>query len=326
LGVNILDRIANHQSSCVNFSYYLKYQLPNEKSNKIIVAYEKKYHSIINELRPSLMSEFDVLGFYDISEDQSQIIDGYTEADRVLFFYDHFTRQNLQPGFSKEMQAYSQHFSKDPLKVIFINDMYEQFPDIYSVNPQRIKSLNKSLISLAEKSKILTITDNIGTNVTVDLAKANPWTSIDGTTYGEIIPGEIASYSPGINGVLYFTGSFLSMIPIGLKYGVIEDPIKFVFKNSKVESFSSSNIELSNDLNYFFEYSEDHLQIHEIGIGTNEGIKKLFGKNASFEEKHCGIHFGLGGKADDTFHLDMMMTHSIFKFDDQLVYDGAYQL
>lgn len=58
----------------------------------------------------------------------------------------------------------------------------------------------------------------------------------------------------------------------------------------------------------------------------SEGITKLFGKNASFEEKHCGIHFGLGGKADNTFHLDMMMRHSIFKFDDQLAYDGAYRL
>lgn len=316
----------SHQSSYENFSYYLKYQLPNEKSNKILVAYEKKYHPVISELHTSLMKDFDVIGFYEISEDQSQIIDAYPRADRVLFFYDHFTRQNLQPGFSKEMQPYSQYFAKDPLKVIFINDMYEQFLDIYSVNPLRIKSLNESLINLAKKSKILTITDNIGSNITVDLVNANPWTSIDGTTFGEIIPGEIASYSPGINGVLYFTGSFLSMIPIGLKYGVIDEPVQFIFKNSRVESFSSKNIELSNDLNYFFEYSDDHRQIHEIGIGTNEGITKLFGKNASFEEKHCGIHFGLGGKADNTFHLDMMMSHSIFKFDDQLVYDGAYRL
>lgn len=162
---------------------------------------------------------------------------------------------------------------------------------------------------------MLVITNNRGTRVTVDLVVANPWTSIDGTSFGEIIPGEIASYSPEINGTSHFTGSFLSMIPIALKHGVTTDPIIFNIKKSKIQSFQCNDIELTKDLDYFFGYTDDHSNIEEIGIGTNEGITRLHGKNASFEEKHCGIHFGLGGKEDGTFHLDMMMQHSAFKTD-----------
>ncbi len=327
LGVKILDFSIHGQSnSCDNFAYYLGFQLSKKSENKILIAYEKKYLLVIDKLRQSLNKDFEIIGIHDISEDQTRIFELYPQCDRALFFYDHFTRKDLQPGYSEEMKPYARYFSEDPLKVIFINDMLEQFNQVFSIKPKRIQELNNKLIDLAKQSKNLEITDNIGTLVNVDLRVVTHWSSIDGTTFGEIIPGEIASYSPEFNGTLCFTGSFLSMIPIGIKHGVIVDPIQFIFKKSRVHSFHCNNSELSKDLNYFFEFSDDHAHIHEIGIGTNEGITKLYGKNASFEEKHVGIHFGLGGKEDGTFHLDMMMQDSIFKFDNQLIFDGSFKL
>jgi aminopeptidase len=141
----------------------------------------------------------------------------------------------------------------------------------------------------------------------------------------DLIPGEVATSSNKINGTIHFTGTFLSLIPFALKYGLIgKDELILKIENSRVISMSGKNKNLVKDLEFFFEKHPNNRTIEEVGLGTNFGIKKLRGLNTAFEERHCGLHLGFGGREKGSHHLDFIFQEGCLFFDNNLIYNGKY--
>ena len=72
------------------------------------------------------------------------------------------------------------------------------------------------------------------------------------------------------------------------------------------------------------ENNDGNTIIEEYGIGTNVGIKKLYGRNTGFEERHPGLHLGLGGGRKGSNHLDMIFSTGKIFADSTLIFDNCY--
>ncbi|WP_280123501.1 hypothetical protein [Coxiella endosymbiont of Ornithodoros amblus] len=70
-----------------------------------------------------------------------------------------------------------------------------------------------------------------------------------------------------------------------------------------------------------FQNAKTYRKIEEIGIGTNEDLSTLKGKTGVFEERHVGLHFGLGGKKDNSIHLDLVSADNQIYFDDKVIFN-----
>ena len=65
--------------------------------------------------------------------------------------------------------------------------------------------------------------------------------------------------------------------------------------------------------------------VEEFGIGTNLNVR-LHGRNASFEERHPGLHLGLGGGERGSHHLDLVFSSGTILFDDTVIFDGSFHV
>ena len=208
-------------------------------------------------------------------------------------------------------------------KSIIFKDYLDKFYEAFSIPPQRIQKINESLIVRAKSCSKIVAKDQSGTNISFGIHESQKWTNINGKGNQDLIPGEIATHSENINGQVSFLGTFLSTIPFAKKYGVINTPLKFKITNSTISQVSSENKELEKDFNHYLMQNPSNSRVEEFGIGTNEGIASLYGQNAGLEERHCGLHLGLGGGQMGSHHLDLIFSHSEIWFDSFCVYDGT---
>ena len=108
------------------------------------------------------------------------------------------------------------------------------------------------------------------------------WTDINGVGNFDLAPGEIATHSEAINGHVRFIGTFLSTIPFARKYGVIESPLELWIENSIMSRIATDVPGLEHDFNKYLDANPSNRRIEELGIGTNEGVKSLYARNARF--------------------------------------------
>ena len=149
-------------------------------------------------------------------------------------------------------------------------------------------------------------------------------TDINGVGNYDLAPGEIATHSDAINGHVKFLGTFLSTIPFARKYGVLESPLELWIENSTISRIATDVPGLEHDFNKYLDANPSNRRIEELGIGTNEGVKDLYARNAGFEERHCGLHLGLGGGAKGSHHLDLIFSGGVLALDDKPVFDGRF--
>ncbi|MDR8100034.1 leucyl aminopeptidase, partial [Burkholderia cenocepacia] len=78
------------------------------------------------------------------------------------------------------------------------------------------------------------------------------------------------------------------------------------------------------DFTTYLDRHANHRRIEDFGIGTNLGIRGLYGRNAGFEERHPGLHLGLGGGENGSHHLDLIFARGTLSLDERIVFDGAF--
>ncbi len=96
-------------------------------------------------------------------------------------------------------------------------------------------------------------------------------------------------------------------------------------EQQKVIRITGSNDELVAEFSKHIQRHPDNACIDEFGIGTNLGITDLYGLNSVFEERHVGLHIGLGGREKGSHHLDLLFSGGDIFCDNQLIFqNGKY--
>jgi len=209
-------------------------------------------------------------------------------------------------------------------KSLLFKDYGDYFYDTFSVTPQRIAGLNSHLIQRLSQATTLSFKDEHGSWFDAPLNSIKKWTDINGVGNFDLAPGEIATHSEAINGQVKFMGTFLGTIPFARKYGVLESPLELWIEHSTIRKIATEVPGLEHDFNKYLEANPSNRRIEELGIGTNEGVKALYARNAGFEERHCGLHLGLGGGAKGSHHLDLIFSSGVLALDDEPVFDGRF--
>ena len=321
----------NHQA-ILNCCEYICQQptvtSPNE-GGMLVMVHEPQYESLakliqagIAELYPQILVKL----FDSSSQSSETVISVLKKASLSLFMYDKYTGDEIHINYADAMKPYGVHIENNLGRCCFMIDALQDFNEIYSIAPSRTYALNSDLVALATNTQKIVVTDHLGSEFYVELESDNKWLNLNGRTHQDILPSEVFSYRQKISGTWYFTGAILSKVPFSLKYGVIMKPIKFMFKDGFVTDYEAQDEHLQQDLDYYFKAHPNHKSVEEIGIGTNEGIKKLAASNAPHEERHPGIHIGIGGEQTGTSHIDLISNACHFHFDDRLIFDGSFQL
>lgn len=278
-----------------------------------LIAYLRAHAQVDAVLIPAESYLFD-------SEDLQNL-----ESTLYVFIYDVFIRPQLSvklPGYIEGLGQLMKAVGSRGLYRLF--DVGDQFNEIFAIPPERIDELNQKIIECGKGCKTLQVTSTYGTTLSIDLATASHWTSYNGKAMG-FPPGEVAFYPRDIKGEIHFTGALFSGMPIGLKHGLIRDPVILTIQEAKLQSFVCENELLEKDLKLFFGLNEGNKQIIEVGLGTNEGISTLYGRSAPFEERFCGLHLGFGGEAPGSLHCDFIFDQCSIYFDNQLIFDRGYR-
>ena len=315
--------------SIINFYTYLSNHpsLDNkEGGGTLLFGCSKAYTEQVNALSDyalenQLPYKIHVVCFDEVKS--SYILEYINSCDCFVFWYDAITLNKPNPKGPEVIQPLLPKMRENWKKSIIFKDYHDKFYQAFSIAPARIYEINQKLISQACESSEIKVKNNNGTSISFSPTNSQKWTNINGNGNYDLIPGEIATHSDSINGVVFFTGTFLSTIPFARKYGVITQPLQFEIVNSTIINAFSENQELEDDFKHYLKQNPSNSKIEEFGIGTNEAVKSLYGQNAGLEERHCGLHLGLGGGQVGSHHLDLIFTHSEIWFDQHCIFDGS---
>ena len=214
----------------------------------------------------------------------------------------------------------TQHWKKS----VLFKDYGKHFTEAFAEHPDNIEKRNNRLIKILGNAEEITFEDTWGNRLQGSLDKNQTWTSVSGKGNIDIVPGEIASHVKNLNGEIVFCGTFLSTIPFATKYGVSQKLATLKIQDSRLIQFTSKNASFSQDFRLYLNNNEGNTVIEEYGIGTNNGVRKLYGRNAGFEERHPGLHLGLGGGKKGSHHLDLIFSAGKIFADEQLIFDNGY--
>jgi hypothetical protein len=319
------------QSSAIeHFLYYLKHHpaVGGTLSPKVLLAHTGEYSTIVGNIVESPTAH-DTFQFSTMALDASPIDElsqAITQSDLYVLFYDASTLPNPRaegPTFIRQLQGV---MSEQWKKSLLFKDYGHYFYDTFSVKPERIAQLNASLIDRMSQGQTLSFSDERGSYFDASLRDLKKWTNINGVGNYDLAPGEIATHSESINGHVRFVGTFLSTIPFARKYGVIESPLELWIEDSTITRVATEVPGLANDFSKYLDANPSNRRIEELGIGTNEGVTQLYARNAGFEERHCGLHLGLGGGAKGSHHLDLIFNSGTLAVDKRVVFDGVFDL
>jgi len=311
-----------------HFLYYLKHHPAVEAISQpqVLIGYTDAYSPLVSNIIETALTA-DTFRFHALNLDTSPtevLENAITDSDLYILFYNASTLPNLRaegPGFIRALQDVMAHNWK---KSLLFKDYGDFFYDTFSVRPQRIAELNTALIRDMSQGQTLSFSDQQGSYFEARLDDLKKWTNINGVGNYDLAPGEIATHSESINGHVKFLGTFLGTIPFARKYGVIESPLELWIENSTITMIATEVPGLEADFNKYLNANPSNRRIEELGIGTNEGVTQLYARNAGFEERHCGLHLGLGGGAKGSHHLDLIFASGVLAVDNRVVFDGHF--
>jgi leucyl aminopeptidase (aminopeptidase T) len=303
----------------------------------LLFVYERAFDAIVAEAKDYVKRTKREVEFLCVDGIAPSILyQRLTEADKFLCAY------NLTFGTSltDQVLVMTERATTLSLKAYTLADLSDAFFDVFQACPDQISLLNEKLIRTLQNSAELEVKNRDGTSLRISLDKSFDWVNIDGFTEAQFdltcnLPvGEVATYSPHVNGVIYFTGSLLGTIPIGRKYGPIRKPIRIEIDNNIATNIECDNKQLQHDLAFCLYLDTYTNHVNEIGIGTNDSVRgELPGLNYKYEENHYGFHLGFGASLAQQnvtrltpHHLDLIFNSAEIIIDGRLLFDGEFRL
>lgn len=306
------------QNSLHHFTELFELNINNHQlSRQLVILYTPEYEQIALAIYDCIKSSFTVSLRKLTSIFDSNLEKYILEKDIFLLLYT-MPWANLKTYYSQVRPVLTRQLERS----FVIRDCIHDFEKIYAVSFTEIKSRHDALIELGNQTKKVLIKNELGTHLEFSFPTHSPWRSIDGTNIAnEIVPSEVSNHTPIVNGVVVFTGTLVSLIPIGKKYGRIQIPIILKIENGLIVATQCDNKDLENDLINIFDYCQGNHEVVELGIGTNSAIE-LLGISAPFEERKAGFHLGTGGYQPKSQHIDFIFDSSEIYFDDYCVFSS----
>jgi hypothetical protein len=338
----------SYNNSIKNFFSYLP------KNKNLIIIYTNEYSGIITFIKKYITGysnpqgskqshtrnmhminhkneAYNFINFYSLNEAMVnlgdelliKLSDNSNSLHLVLFYNALAIKEHNESALNKVyLNKLREYYTKNHDKCTKVNDIYDQFFDLYHSSPTDVINLNKNLIELCSKSNQLYVTDN-NQNLLIATPDSNQtqWFNVDGKNHHEVTISEIAMKPIKIDGKITFSGSILCKIPFYKKYGIIDDTVDIFIKNNCIYKFNSTNANLLKDLNHFLQLHPGNSKIEEFGIGTNPNVS-ITGLNTISEERKAGFHLGIGGEDPGSTHLDFIFSYSKIYADDNEIFDG----
>ncbi|OQS32965.1 leucyl aminopeptidase [Chromobacterium haemolyticum] len=258
------------------------------------------------------------------SEPPDRIAAAIEQCDAFIFLYRSSTLSAVDPKGPLFLLPIKQAMQANWKKSILFKDYGPHFYEAFSEPRERIAGRNQRLIELAGDASQVVFSQPGGGKLVGSIGQDQSWTSIDGAGNVDLVPGEIATAIRNLEGEVRFSGAFLSTIPFAVKYGVVRNFATIHIRDSQVVDFHSDDSRFSADFDKYLSANPGNAMVEEFGIGTNCGVTGLYGLNAGFEERHPGLHLGLGGGAMGSHHLDLIFADGRLSFDDRIVFDGGF--
>ncbi|PKH23827.1 leucyl aminopeptidase [Enterobacterales bacterium CwR94] len=292
---------------------------------KILIASDNSQESTARAISLYCPDEFDYSFTYlNLESEKAEKVNEYIESsDLFIFMYDSSIRSDINPHGPAFIPPLKQKMAEHWKKSVLLREYGEFFKEAFSEDIRLISARNQQIIQVAKSAQRIAFQDGFGGEIKGTLAPDQAWKSLDGWDHYDLMPGEVATRVEDLSGSLTFGGTFLSTVPFAIKYGVIEPVLHIDIENSRVVNVRSNNQQLEDDFNLYLNRCEGNRVVEEFGIGTNMHVN-LHGRNASFEERHAGVHLGLGGGQRASHHLDLVFSSGKLLFDDHVIFDGEF--
>ncbi|WP_204800866.1 hypothetical protein [Mycobacterium riyadhense] len=204
-----------------------------------------------------------------------------------------------------------------------------------AVDRSSLDSLNNSVIGAARSTQDIHITNGAGTDLHVRPLADGGWTNSSGYFCGRfpaiLPPGEVNTYTPHVTGTVVADGAINSSFGFPGDPRLATSPITLEITESVVKKATCADPVVSYVLSNFFKV-ENADRVGEVGFGTNEGITEWVNFLSHINERHPGLHLGLGTPSQpqskvgwgSPLHLDMILDGCRIWFDDALVFSNGF--
>jgi len=258
--------------------------------------------------------------------DEDDLRAAIVACDIYVFLYSSSTRETISPAGPPFLAGIKETMIVYWRKSVLFKDYGAHLYEAFAEPIEQISQRNKMLITAAANADFISYTDAHGGRLVGMLHPGQSWTSVDGHGNEDVVPGEIATHMSNLKGHVQFSGTFLSTVPFARKYGVVKDFMTLFVEDGRLVGFDCSDEAFRRDFNTYLDAHPGNRIVEEFGIGTNTGIRCLYGLNAGFEERHPGLHLGLGGGKTGSHHLDLLFSGGQICFDRRVIYDDGFQI
>ncbi|WP_334042784.1 leucyl aminopeptidase [Burkholderia ambifaria] len=308
----------------LGFHPALRDKLARGETGQLLVGYDTRNRDTALRAFSALPDSLDATTLCLESTPPAEITAALTHADLFVLLYDSSCLPTPSPSGPPFLAAIRPAIVEHWSKSVLFKDYGPHLDEAFSESLDDIAARNGRLIDAAARASEIRFIDEAGNTLTGSLAPDQKWTSVDGMGNLDVVPGEIATHVTDLRGSIVFSGTFLGTVPFAIKYRVAERLATLHVEDSLIVDFDSDDAGFRRDFASYLDRHDNHRRIEEFGIGTNLGIRGLYGRNAGFEERHPGLHLGLGGGANGSHHLDLIFARGTLAFDGQVVFDGAF--
>lgn len=308
----------------LGFHPALRDKLAHGETGKLLVGYDTRNRDTALRAFSALPASLDATTLSLENTAPDDIAAALTQADLFVLLYDSSCLPTPSPSGPPFLAAIRPAIVEHWNKSVLFKDYGPHLDEAFAESLDDIAARNARLIEAAAHASQIHFIDEAGNRLSGSLAAAQKWTSVDGMGNLDVVPGEIATHVTDLNGSIVFSGTFLGTVPFAIKYRVAERLATLHVRDSLIDGFDSDDAGFRRDFAAYLERHDNHRRIEEFGIGTNLGIRALYGRNAGFEERHPGLHLGLGGGANGSHHLDLIFARGTLAFDERIVFDGAF--
>ncbi|RQR22578.1 leucyl aminopeptidase [Burkholderia sp. Bp9143] len=302
----------------------LRDKLARGETGKLLVGYDTRNRDIALRAFSALPDSLDATTLCLETTPPADIAAALTQADLFVLLYDSSCLPTPSPSGPPFLAAIRPAIVEHWSKSVLFKDYGPHLDEAFAESLDDIATRNGRLIEAAARASQIHFIDEAGNTLTGSLSPDQKWTSVDGMGNLDVVPGEIATHVTDLHGSIVFSGTFLGTVPFAIKYRVAERFATLHVEDSLIVDFDSDDAGFRRDFASYLDRHDNHRRIEEFGIGTNLGIRGLYGRNAGFEERHPGLHLGLGGGANGSHHLDLIFARGTLAFDERIVFDGAF--
>ncbi|MFJ9748693.1 M29 family metallopeptidase [Streptomyces chartreusis] len=208
-----------------------------------------------------------------------------------------------------------------------INASEELFRYSMNVSPQILSSINGALLRRMMPARSLHISSSSGTRLDVEVDSTRyRWLSNRGVwrpgAFLILPPGEVSTFPANINGRLVADGAFNVTAYTAADSRLNRYPVTLDIEEGRVVDFSCESPTIERLINRCLTFKNAD-RVGELGFGTNVGTQGFIAMNSHINERHPGVHIGLGqhGQRVDAvgytadIHLDLITSDAEIRTD-----------